>query len=435
MAETITRNAGRVPPGPAADYSSSEDLFLWMNENFARHGDIYQATIYGETVYVVSNPEHCERVLRRNWRNYARSGQVVKRIALLLGNGLISSNGEFWASQRRMVQPSFTKSSVGGFAGMMRQANTELLEQWIAAARTGQTVNVTRDVSAMVLKITLLSIFGDDYPVVAPQFDMLADDRTRNLEFAQAFRAKSRVILDVAARRRRDGVRGGDILDNLMHARDRDRGEPMSDAQMAKEAITLVVAGHETTAGLLNWVWYLLSRHPEVEARLAEELARTTWECGAAVETLGRYDYTKQVIEEALRLYPPLWMMTRRALQEDRLGDFVVPKGTEIYISPYLIQRNPEFWEVPERFDPDRMAAAGVASRPELAMCPFGAGPRNCIGESFARLEMQMHLVMFASRLRLRHDETEPAEFTTGMNLLSRDDFIMRPELKATPDA
>ena len=131
----------------------------------------------------------------------------------------------------------------------------------------------------------------------------------------------------------------------------------------------------------------------------------------------------------------PLWMMTRRALQEDRLGDFVVPKGTEIYISPYLIQRNPEFWEVPERFDPDRMAAAGVASRPELAMCPFGAGPRNCIGESFARLEMQMHLVMFASRLRLRHDETAPAEFTTGMNLLSRDDFIMRPELKAAPDA
>lgn len=435
MVETITRIAGRTPPGPSAAYSSSEDLFLWMNENFARFGDIYKATIYGETVYVVSNPEYCERILRRNWRNYARSGQVVKRIAMLLGNGLIASNGEFWASQRRMIQPSFIKSAVGGFAGIMRQANSELLEQWTAAAQTGQTVNVTKDVSSMVLKITLLSIFGDDYPTVAPHFGMLADDRTRDLEFAQAFRAKRQVILEVAGRRRREGRRSGDILDNLMHSRNRDRGEPMSDRQLANEAITLVVAGHETTAGLLNWVWYLLSRHPEVEARLGDELRRITWEGDAAVETLVCDGYAKQVIDEALRLYPPLWMMTRCAVQEDQLGEFLVPKGTEIYISPFLIQRSPEFWEAPERFDPSRMETDRVASRPELAMCPFGAGPRNCIGEWFARLEMQMHLVMFASRLRLRYDRAAPPEFTTGMNLLSREDFIMRPELKTWPSA
>jgi cytochrome P450 len=215
-----------------------------------------------------------------------------------------------------------------------------------------------------------------------------------------------------------------------MAARDRASGEFMPDDQLVKEVMTLVVAGHETTAGLLNWIWYLLARHPSPWATLTAELDSLTWDDVPAIDELSRYGYTRQIIDEALRLYPPLWLMTRRALQDDQLGEFFVPAGTEIYISPYLIQHNPEFWESPDGFDPDRMRSDRVAERPELAMCPFGAGPRNCIGELFARVETQIHLMMFARELWLRHDLGSQPAITTGMNLLSRDDFIMYPVLR-----
>ncbi|HTR15795.1 MAG TPA: cytochrome P450 [Acetobacteraceae bacterium] len=430
MAETMTATALRIPPGPKDKYNGTEELFFWMNENFAQYGDIYRASVLGSNVYVVSNPEYCERILRRNWRNYTRSGQVVKRIALLLGSGLIASNGEFWANQRRMIQPAFSKNAIGGLAGVISNANAELLAKWKLAAHRGETVNVTEDVSLMVLKITLVSIFGEDYATAAPHFHVLAGESARNLEFAQSFRPLSKIILQIVAQRRHEGRTGSDFLASLMQARSRERGEPMPDPQLAKEVLTLVVAGHETTAGLLNWMWYLLARHPDWQARLSEEFSRLPWGEFPDMEMLPRYTCAREVIDESLRLYPPLWLMTRRAIQDDRLGDFFVPAGTEIYISPYLIQRSRDLWEEPERFDPGRMSQEREAGRPELAMCPFGAGPRNCIGEFFARVETQIHLMMFARDLWLRHDDQTPAEITTGMNLLSKHDFIMRPEPK-----
>jgi cytochrome P450 len=202
-----------------------------------------------------------------------------------------------------------------------------------------------------------------------------------------------------------------------MEAPGRAHGQPMPDAQLVREIMTLVVAGHETTAGLLNWLWYLLSRHPQSQMRLSREFDRLRWGEVPTIDGLANYTYTGQVIDEALRLYPPLWLMTRRALNDDPLGDFFVPAGTEIYISPYLIQRSPDLWEVPDRFDPDRMHPENRLNRPELALCPFGAGARNCIGEPFARLEILMEL-------RLRYDQETPPEMTTGMNLLNKNDFI-----------
>ena len=213
-----------------------------------------------------------------------------------------------------------------------------------------------------------------------------------------------------------------------MQARDRDNGEPMPDGQLAKEVMTLIVAGHETTASLLNWIWYLLATHPESQERLAKLLASLPGDDSPAIDALLKYSYARQVIDEALRLYPPLWLMTRKALNDDRLGDFFVPAGTEIYISPYLIQRSPSLWPSPDRFDPDRMSPENVSKRHELAFCPFGAGPRNCVGELMARVEAQIHLMMFASQLRLRYKEEKAAEVTAGMNLLSQHDFIMTPE-------
>jgi cytochrome P450 len=208
--------------------------------------------------------------------------------------------------------------------------NAELLEKWRLAARRRETVNVTQDVSSMVLKLTLVAIFGDDYATVAPHFNILAGESARDFEFAAAFRPLSKIIVEIAAQRRRDNTIAADFLGRLMEARDRERGEPMPDAQLAREVMTLVVAGHETTAGLLNWMWYLLSRHPESQIRLSDELDRLPWAEAPAMDALPKYAYTRQVIDEALRLYPPLWLMTRKALDDDQLGEFFVPAGTEI---------------------------------------------------------------------------------------------------------
>jgi cytochrome P450 len=426
---TLTTAAARIPPGPAQPYETSEDLLEWMQRNFERYGDIYKARIYGSDVYVINDPAFAEHVLLRNWQNFLRKGQAVKRIALSLGSGLISSNGPLWVKQRRMIQPAFRREAVGALRDTFVKPNQALLERWLQAAQRGASVDVTADVSNTVLEVTLLAIFGADYGKVAEHFQIIAEE-SRNLEFAQTCKALTRIIVEIATERRAAGRDEDDILGMMMQSREREDGKPMADAQLAREALTLVIAGHETTASVLNWIWYLLARYPQVEARLVAEVQRLLGPDGPLFEQLPRFTYTRQVIEEALRSYPPLWLMTRKAIGADQLGEYAVPVGTEIYISPYLLQRHPRLWPEPERFDPERFGGEDPA-QPRLAMCPFGAGPRNCIGEFFARVEMQIHVLLIAARLRLRNDHDRGAEVVAGVNLLSRHHFIMRPELHA----
>ena len=420
----------QIPHGPAEKYSNSQDLLVWMGEQFERFGDIYKASIYGTDVYVISAPEYVEHVLLKNWRNYPK-GQAIKRIALLLGNGLMVSKGDLWTHQRRMMQPAFNRNALRPLTGIITTANAGLLEKWERAARTNSSVNLTRDISRMILDIVLLSIFGADYDEAAPHFKVVSETTARDLEFAQLFTALGKTVLQIAERRRNENRIAGDFLGMLMQARDRESGQGMSDAQLAKEIMTLVVAGHETTASTLNWTWYLLSQHPEAEAKLAGELDSLLGSELPSVDDMQKFTYTRKVIDEALRLYPPGWLMTRKAIRDDHLGDYFVPAGTEIYISPYYIQRNPRFWEAPDRFEPDRFDAEGSLGQSSMTMLPFSVGPRNCIGEHLARMEMQIHVMMIGKRLRLRYVESEPPVLAAGVNLLSAHDFVMTPELKS----
>ena len=400
-----------------------------MSEQFGRrYGDIYKASAYGTSIYVISAPEYAEHVLLKNWQNY-RKGQAIRRIALLLGNGIMVSEGDFWVRQRRMLQPAFHRKVVSELTGVIQTANTALLKKWTHAADQRSSVNVTHDISLMVLEVVLLSLFGSDYPEVAPHFNILSEEPARNVQFAQSFGLLGKLIIQVADQRRRENRIATDILGMLMQARDRN-GEAMSDRQLAREMMTLVVAGHETTASVLNWIWYLLSRHSAVDDKLAAELGSAPEHGSLEIDELPKFTYTRQVIEETMRLYPPGWLMTRKAVKDDALGEYFVPAGTEIYIAPYLIQRHPALWEDPARFDPERFGPDQSRGRHPLAMLPFSAGPRNCIGEFFARIEMQIHLMTIARRLRLRYTETTPPELDAGVNLRSRYDFMMTPELR-----
>jgi cytochrome P450 len=419
----------RIPPGPDEKYHTSQDLLSWMSDNFKQFGDIYKASIYGANAYVVTDPQYASYVLRENWRNY-KKGQLIKRIGLLLGNGLILSEGEFWKSQRRMIQPAFHNEAVGALTNVITKATVALLDKWRRAAQEKSSVNVTSDISLMILEIVLISIFGDDYQQVAPHFSVLSSESARDLQFAQAFRPLGKMVADVAAQRRKENRTSTDILGVLMEARDRESGQAMPDRQLVSEIMTLIVAGHETTALTLNWTWYLLAQNSEAEEKLSRELGSL---CGSEVfelRDLPKFPYTRQVIEEAMRLYPPVWLMTKKALKDDQIGDYFVPAGTEIYISPYLIQRHPALWEAPDSFDPDRFDPDRSRGRHELATLPFSAGPRKCIGEFLARVEMQIHLMTIAKQLRLRCVSVKPLELDLGVNLRNKYDFIMTPEIK-----
>ncbi len=424
----MTTDTKLTPPGPAEKYSPSRDILDWMMENLKEFGDIYRASMYGSEVYVVSNPHYADHVLRENWQNY-RKGQAIKRVELLLGQGLMVSEGELWKSQRKLVQPAFHRDAVNGLIKVIQDANGVLLCKWLAAAREGQSINVTREVSFWVLEIVLRSIFGRDYEKVAPSFNILSLKPARNLQFAQAFKPLREIVRDLMSERRERGAAETDILGMLMSARDRDTGEAMPDGQLVSEIVTLIVAGHETTASTLSWTWYLLSQHPDVEEKLTAELS--AYPSLANLDDLFSFAYTRQVIEEAMRLYPPGWLMTRRALNDDQLGDYFVPAGTEVYISPYLIQRNPALWDNPDVFDPDRFESDRSAARHPLATIPFSAGPRKCIGDLLARAEMQIHIMMIVPQLRLRWISGNPDELEAGVNLRCKNDFIFALEAKS----
>jgi cytochrome P450 len=414
-----------IPPGPQEAYRATDDLLDWMGRQFRVFGDIYMASMYGVSAYAIRDPEFAYHVLVENWQNYVK-GLLTGRVALLLGNGLMVSEGELWKGQRRMIQPAFHQSQMGGLIKLMTAVNSNLLGKWQLAAQKKESVNVTRDVSGMALEVVLRFIFGDDYDKVGSHFDLLSEERARNIVFARSFRALDRIILELINQRRKNPATStADALGMLMHARDPQSGQLMQDSQLIDEILTLIVAGHETTASTLNWTWYLVSQHPEVEQRLFHELNLTAF---SEFDDLPKFAYTRQIIDEAMRLYPAGWLLNRKALRDDRLGEYSVPAGTEVYVAPYFIQRNPKLWEEPDRFNPDRFQLDNSKHRHRLATIPFSAGPRNCIGERFARIEMQIHLLTIGRHLRLRYTRSRPIELDAGVNLRSKYDFNMYPE-------
>lgn len=419
----------RIPPGPQEAYRTTDDLLEWMSNQFTKFGDTYKAFVYGTDVYATKNLEFAHHVLVGNWQNYVK-GQFIKRVAFLLGNGLMVSEGELWKGQRRMAQPAFQPNAIAALIGLVTTVNSKLLNKWQLAAQRHESVNVTRDVSSIALEVVLRSILGADYDQVGPHFDLLSEERARDLAFTKAFRALGNIIFEVAGRRRQESKASSDMLGSLMQARDPRTGRLMQDHQLINEVLTLIVAGHETTASTLSWMWYLISQHADVEERLTGELSN--FDGWPEFEDLPKFPFSRQILEECMRLYPAGWLMTRRALQDDKVAGYFIPSGTEVYVSPYFIQRDPNVWQEPERFNPDRFRPdpSPHCHRDRLAMMPFSAGPRNCIGSLFARVEMQIHLLMISKHLRLKYVQSRPLELDAGVNLRNKYEFIMYPEAR-----
>jgi len=431
--------ANRAPPEAELqfDVGSTDDSLERMIELFARHGDTYRVFVPARRsyTYVIHHPDDVKRVLVSNHRNYTK-GVGLDRVRILLGKGIMTSEGELWKRQRYMMQPLFHRRVITAFAALIAQANDRWLARWERQAGAGVPINLTDEMSELTLEIVLRSIFGRDLDRLSQQlggnpFAVVTREQSRDLQFAYKFRSLTKLVAQLIAQRRASMEEHVDYVAMLMNARDKESGAPMGERELIDEIMTLIVAGHETTASGLNWTWYLLSQHPEVEARLHAEIdaaadlpvAPTL----AEVESLG---YARQVIDEALRLYPPGWLLSRRTIDADMLGGYPVPACTNVLLPLYLLHRHPRFWKNPEAFEPERFAPEHEAQRPRFAYMPFAAGPRHCIGETFALYEMLVHLYKVARRYRLRYVPDKPLELEAQINLRTRHPLHMRLEAR-----
>ena len=437
----MTAAATPQPEPPEAelqfDVGSTDDSLERMIELFARHGDTYRVYVPSRHswTYVIHHPDDVKRVLVSNYRNYTK-GTGIDRIKLLLGKGIMTSEGELWKRQRAMMQPCFHRRVISRFADLIAQANERFIARWEALAARGELVNVTEEMSDLTLEIVMRSLIGRDLERVTQElganpFEVVARDSARNLQFVYKFRSLTGLVQKLIARRRaQPDEEHFDYLAMLLSARDKETGLPMSDGELIDEILTLIVAGHETTASGLNWTWYLLSQHPEAEARLHAELDAAAELPAPSLVQVEALAYTQQVINEALRLYPPGWVLSRRTIEADVLGGYPVPARTNVLLPLYLVHRHPRFWKDPEVFWPERFAPEHEAERPRFAYMPFAAGPRHCIGETLALFEMFVHLYKVARRYRLRYVADKPLKLEAGINLRTRHPLHMRLEAR-----
>ncbi|MBI3560707.1 MAG: cytochrome P450 [Gammaproteobacteria bacterium] len=430
---TLITTPSTLPPGPAEPYD--------MQTNAASFAHLSDWVGYGDILYikpqqrkaptfVLNHPDYVKHVLVGNHANYHK-GVGFERVKMLLGNGIIVSDGPFWRRQRRRVQPAFDRSVIAGLADEIKHINLRLLARWQDSARNHEVVNITAATNDLALEIVLRAIFSDDFDrLLAEQgtnpFACLVDDNRRDLKLAVKFRALTKLVAEVIARRRQSKRSKQDFLGIMLATTDKDSRSAMLDKELIDEVMTLIVAGSETSATTMNWTWYVLAVYPEIAARFYAEIDAASFSAAPEYLHLPELDYSRQIIEEVLRLYPPVWLYSRKALGEDRLGDYVIPAGADIFISPYYLHRLPQFWPQPELFDPARFSEAAIKARHKFVYIPFSAGPRRCIGDFFALVEAQLHFGLMGRHFRMEYLGERVVELAPEVNLRSKHPLMMR---------
>ncbi len=403
---------------PSAGTSGREEIrnplrfFLWLTQTY---GDIVQYRASVEPAYLINHPDYIRHVLQTNGANYNKDTFLNKYlIESLTGQGLLTSENPLWREQRRLIQPAFHRRSLATFAGLMTDAACRTVDR-LEALAPGETVDIAREMTRLTLDIVTQALFGYDISGHADQIGesletMVTIGKPRHRKVREGTELLDRIVYDIIdARRSRPDVARDDLLAMLLNAR-YDDGSPMPDSQVRDEVMALLVAGHETTANTLSWTWYLLAQNPAVVQRLEAEVDAVLGGRLPGVDDFAHLAYTDHVIQEAMRLYPSAWSISRRALGDDEIGGYFIPAGAIVAMSPYTMHRHPAFWDEPERFDPERFTPERVAARPRFAYFPFGGGARQCIGNHFALMESLIIIPTLTQRYRLHPRWDAPIE-------------------------
>lgn len=429
-----TRHAGGAgwPPGPKGHFLlghmreiNRDPLRLFVDAH-RRYGDVVSLRFGPWPFVVVAHPNEVSRILHENHRNYDKNNFDYDRLKTLVGEGLLTAEGPLWLSQRRLMQPLFSRERIAAYGPLMTQAALETVENWQQPARRGQPLDIAAEMMRLTLTIIGRAMFGralnEEADIVSRSFTVVNEGlghyglesflpwlpTPRTWRMHAAIRQMDEVVMRIIDQRRNHPNGRDDLLSLLLAARDQETGKAMSDHQVRDEVITIMLAGHETTANALSWTWYLLSRNHDCEAVMRQEIARVLGDRPPTVDDLPALNYTRMVIEESMRIYPPAWAISRNVRQDDELGGFPIPAGAVVTLAPYLTHRHPEFWPDSERFDPLRFTAENNAKRPRYAYFPFGGGPRLCIGANFAMIEAQLLLVTIAQHYSLTFAGAQP---------------------------
>jgi len=454
MGVSLLTVEGRIAPGPPG-YPLVGNLLefrhdvLKLGVDAARdYGDVVRFRLGPHVIHLINHPNHVEHVLVHNQANYDRATRSAAQIALVCGQSLLTTSGAIWLRERRLVQPALQQRSVGAFVSIMTSATAAMLDRWSSHARDGRPLDVASELSRLTYTIVGKALFGADVSrdadVVERALSTLLDLTYERLErlinlplwipspgnrrFHEARLAIDRVVYRII-RERREGHRDhADLLAHLLRAVDDGGSRGMTSTQLRNETLTLLLSGHETTASALSWTLFLLATHPEIERRLRSEVAAVIGKAREpSLEEISHLEYTGMVLNEALRLYPPIWVLERRAIAGDVIGGYHIPAGSTVVVSPFILHRHEAFWPDPGSFDPERFAGAQTAGRPAHAYLPFGAGPHQCVGAHFAALEARIILVMLTQRYRLELMPDPPVEPKAGITLRLRHGLHMRP--------
>ncbi len=439
-ARSSTRNAKKRPPGPRRFtplkhlMALQHDPIRWFTQLTQQHGDFVHLRLGPTDLFLINHPDLVEEVLVKKPRYFSK-GRAMRKMMHVLGEGLLTSEGAVHRRQRRLSQPAFHRERVNSYAEMMIGCALKTRAQW-----ENQPLDELLDVNSSMKHLTMavvgktmlsIDMEGENADLgavmtdlmdafnwlVLPGFGLLEQLPVPKMKRSRTARARlNSMIYRLIAERRKDTEDRGDLLSMLLLTEDEDGGM-MSDLQVRDEAMTIFIAGHESQTNALNWVWFLLSQHPEVEAKVHEELDRVLEGRAPTSADYFNLTYTKMVFQETLRMYAPVWTMGRRATSDVHIGGYLVPKGSAVMMSPYVLGRDARFYNHPNIFDPERWRGDAALSRPKYAYFPFGAGPRLCIGEAFAWMEGVLLVATLAQKFRLKlpkdHPPVEPHPVVT----------------------
>ena len=424
--------ATAAPPGPRPRFPGdmllriSRERIELLREMASTWGDVSSILLGKQRIVLLTNPEDIRDVLVTHQRIF-RKGQGLERAKVLIGEGLLTSEGETHLRQRRLVQPAFHRARIGAYATAMTGAAMVRQAKWT----DGESLDANRAMMMITLDIVAATLFGADvgsesseigsalddvfdaftigYGPLTPLLDLIPSTKKRR--FTAGKKRLDATIGRIIAERRASGVDTGDLLSMLLHATDTEGdGTGMSDQQLRDEAITLFIAGHETTANALSWTWLLLARTPDAERALHDEVDRVLGDRLPTMDDLPQLPMARAIVAESMRLYPPAYIVGRRATEPYSVGGFDFPARTLFLCPQFIVHRDPRWWPEPDRFRPERWLDAGAtAARPKMAYFPFGAGTRICVGEQFAWMEAILVLATLARRWRVRVDGPDPA--------------------------
>ena len=424
-------------------------VFLGWAREF---GDIFYYRAAWIHVYFLNHPVLIEAVLVRNYQNFLKD-HVVRKSRWFFGDGLLTNEGESWLRQRRLSQPAFHRERIAACAKTMTGYAEHMLVSWNKENKNGKTCDIHQEMMQLTLRIVVRALFNvesEEIGEVSAAMNVLMRNSVglrlllppvaRYLptpamnEFRRSIKQLDKTVYGIIAQRRKDRHDSGDLLSMLMRARDED-GSSMTDKQLRDEVLTFLLAGHETTALALSWTWYLLGQNPEAEQKLHEELDRVLDGRVPTFADLPALSNAERVIKESLRLYPPAWGLARTVINEFELGGYRIPAGSNVVMSTWVVHRNPKYFPDPEKFDPDRWLPERAQKLPKFAYFPFGGGPRQCIGASFAMMEATLLLATIAQRFQFRAEPGHVVTPTPSFTLRPKQGIRMRIEEREPPEA